>query len=720
MYTLIRIDDKALKQSEIQYREMYETNHAPMWIYDAVSLKIVSVNKAATSVYGYSHEQFLTKTMADITYIDDSVAEGDQDQAISKALKTDGNLRHIKVDGSVFYVNLSVHNIQFNGKPHMLAMVRDTTDQILYERSLDRINRYLQAEKRKLSETQLISKVAGWEFYPATNKLVWSDEFYEIFGVSKADKRPAFEIYLNHIFPDDRDMMLAGLQALITQGKQMDVTHRITAMDGSERYVRQLARLEAATPEVKVVGSAQDITELKLLEIEKNKYLYNFEDTLNSISDAFFALDKDMRIIRINEAFKQMTGLPTSEVVGESIFKIFPKERNRFYKHYKKALEEGVITKNEDYSEVLDKWIRMAAFPTDDGVSVYFSDISEDKLKDIKLKEAIERYELVAQATHDVIYDLDIVNDNIIYNTSLTHLINIPVDQIQYNLSWWRRLIHPDDANEVVLSQERVKTMRKTNWECEYRIYCGKGQYKYIMDQGYFVFNEAHEPIRLIGAIRDIDALKRSTQENKRLADLITRVNNMIIVTDVADKITWVNNAFEENTGHKLDKIVGKTPYEILNGPDFEKVLGPGFRNKLKQRKPFTTDLVVYTANRQAIWVSVEFTPFYNDDGKYSGYIAVYQNITSRKEKEDEIQRQNNFLRELAWLSSHQMRRPVATMLGLMNLIEVAETEKDKDEIIPMLGTSIREMDEIVHNIHIKINEALNNEEPSSINKNEN
>ncbi|MCD8740100.1 PAS domain S-box protein [Mucilaginibacter roseus] len=709
LFFLIRSDDKKLKQSESQYREMYESNHTPMWIYDAETFNIVSVNEAASKLYGYPPDEFLKKRMTDLAMPDQqncdksSVAEMHLQNAC-------GNSCHVKADGSVFYLNLSLRDIQFNGKPHMLAMVRDMTAQILYQQSLDKINRDLQEEKKKLSETQLISKVAGWEFYPAANNLIWSDEFYEIFGVSKEDKRPAFEIYVSHIFPEDRDLMLKGLHELVTKGKQMDVTHRITAIDGSMRYVRQLARLESVAPDVKVVGSAQDITELKTLEIERNKYLYNFEDTLNSISDAFFALDHDMRIIRINEAFRQMTGLPTAAVLGESIFTIFPKERNRFYPYYQRALKERVITKREDYSEVLDKWIRMAAFPTNDGVSVYFSDISEDKEKDIKLKEAVERYELVAQATHDVIYDMDIVNDSIIYNTSLTHLINIPFDQIQYNLAWWRSLIHPADAAEVVASQERVKRLRKTNWECEYRIYCGNGEYKYVMDQGYFVFNEQQEPIRLIGAIRDIDALKRSIQENKRLADIIKRVNNMIVVTDREEKITWVNNAFEHITGYTLSDIKGRLPYDVLSRPDAKEPLSAEFAEKLNEHKPFTTDMVIYTAENQELWVSAEFTPFNDGNNRYNGYIAVYQNITYRKEKEMEIQRQNNFLRELAWMSSHQMRRPVATMLGLMNLIDIADKEEDKSEILPMLGTSIREMDEIVHDIHTKINDALHNE----------
>jgi PAS domain-containing protein len=289
-------------------------------------------------------------------------------------------------------------------------------------------------------------------------------------------------------------------------------------------------------------------------------------------------------VTRINQAFKDIVGNRFTTIIGESIFTLFPKEMNRMYPYYQKALEERVIVRMEDYSLVLNKWIRLAAYPTDDGVAVYFSDITENKLKDIKLKEAVERYELLAQATKDVIYDLNIPADTIIYNASLTQLIDVSYEQITYNLEWWRSLIHPDDVAEVVTSQQKIKNEGKTNWACEYRINCGNGIYKYIMDQGYFIYNEQKEPVRLIGVIKDINDLKQSIQENKR---------------------------------------------------------------------------------------------------------------------------QNEFLKEVAWLSSHEIRRPVATMLGLMYLVDIAESNEEKEEAFELLKVTINEMDGIVHHIHSKINDAV-------------
>jgi PAS domain S-box-containing protein len=584
LYYLIKRNDKQLEQRENQYRNMYQGNPVPMWIYDQ-ALNIVSVNDAAISAYGYSRAEFLTKSILDIRLHQDTQKVVEAAKNLSGNLDLNGNWQHIKKDGSVIQVNITSQKITFNNSPNLLVMARDMTEQLLFEQRLEKINQEILSKKRNLRETQLISKVGGWEYFPDTRKLLWSDELYTLTGISKDDEREPFDIYLEHIFPEDRPMMIAGLNDLLTTGKTLDVTHRTKVLNGDTRYMRQLARLEAVPGmPPKVIGSMQDITELKELEVEKNRHLSNLENTLNSISDAFFALDYDMRVTRINQAFKDIVGNRFAKIVGESIFTLFPKEMNRMYPYYQKALEERVIVRMEDYSMVLNKWIRLAAYPIDEGVAVYFSDITEDKLKDIKLKEAVERYELLAQATKDVIYDLNIPADNIVYNASLTQLIDVSYEQITYNLEWWRSLIHPDDVIEVVQSQRKIKDEGKTNWACEYRINCGNGVYKYIMDQGYFIYNEHKEPVRLIGVIKDINDLKQSIQENKR---------------------------------------------------------------------------------------------------------------------------QNEFLKEVAWLSSHEIRRPVATMLGLMYLVDIADSDEEKEEAFELLKVTIKEMDGIVHQIHSKINDAV-------------
>ncbi|RYE35649.1 MAG: hypothetical protein EOP42_06275, partial [Sphingobacteriaceae bacterium] len=106
------------------------------------------------------------------------------------------------------------------------------------------------------------------------------------------------------------------------------------------------------------------------------------------------------------------------------------------------------------------------------------------------------------------------------------------------------------------------------------------------------------------------------------------------------------------------------------------------------------------------------FTP----DGKPDGYITIHNDITLRKEKGQKIIRQNKILKNIAWMSSHELRRPVASILGLINLINET-TGVERDEAIQMLNTCTQQLDDIIHNINHIIEQEITEENmlPQSI-----
>jgi PAS domain S-box-containing protein len=206
------------------------------------------------------------------------------------------------------------------------------------------------------------------------------------------------------------------------------------------------------------------------------------------------------------------------------------------------------------------------------------------------------------------------------------------------------------------------------------------------------------------------DQQRRSDDELKRLANIVTRVNNMIIITDENNHITWINQAVEERTGFHLREVTGKPPSEFFIGPE----TGMDVLSQIIQRKKaleiFSMDIGCYTKNGDRFWVHGEFTPLFDDDYEHTGYIAVYNDISWRKQKEDEITRQNDKLKEVAWLSSHKIRRPLANIMGLANVMRVASNMDEKVEIVESINQSAKELDKIVHEINAKINEEINSD----------
>ena len=709
LWYLIRRNNKRLIESEKQYRLIYEGGPLPKWIYDPLTFKFVSVNDVAVDTYGYSREEFLAMNIMDIRPSEDRMKVIESAKSVSTDLKQSGVWTHIKANGSRISVAISSQQIIFNNKPHVMVSAQNITDKLAYEQELKRLNNELKEEKRKLSETQQLAKIGGWEFYPNSQQLIWSDEMYFITGVKPQDGLNLFDLYVQQVHPDDRPAMTGGLHALITTGKPMDVIHRITFLNGQMRYIRQLAHLaldEDGKPH-KVIGSAQDITELKQMEQERNKYLFNLEDTLNSINEGFYTLDHDLVITKVNKRFELETGLISADVVGKNLKDAFPGIEGRLtYKQYKRVLRDNVTVRFEAYWRHFKKWHYVEAYPTAEGIAVYFIDITEKKEKDIQLEMAVSRYETVSKATHDVIYDYDMLNNHIAFYTDVTSLLECGIDDVGSTVEWWRGNVHPDDVHKVIESQLEVIGKGETNWKCEYRIKCGD-DYKHVYSQGYYIYNAANQPVRIIGAVKDIDELKKANEENKRLADIITKINNMVILMDVDHRVTWANKAFEDYAGYKLDEIKGRSPGEFLGSDK----LPPGTIDEIRIRKgnleTFTIDLTHYLRNGTTQWVNVEYTPLFDDGGKHTGYIAVHKNITTRKEREDKIYKQNKVLQEISWLSSHEIRRPVASILGLAYLAADVKEVEEKEQIIGMITTCAEELDGIVHTITNKISNEL-------------
>lgn len=200
----------------------------------------------------------------------------------------------------------------------------------------------------------------------------------------------------------------------------------------------------------------------------------------------------------------------------------------------------------------------------------------------------------------------------------------------------------------------------------------------------------------------------KANDEVQRLGNIITKVNNIIIITDQDNFITWVNKAFEDFSGYRFEEVAGYSPGTFFaNGETDLDLLSNILKNK-KAMKAFSSEVNCVKKFGEMFWVNGEFTPLFDDKKKFKGYIAVYNDITGLKQKETETIRQNDKLREVAWLSSHEVRRPLANIMGLTNLMKAAPTLDEKVEIVERLGLSADELDEIVHVINSKIHEEIN------------
>lgn len=196
--------------------------------------------------------------------------------------------------------------------------------------------------------------------------------------------------------------------------------------------------------------------------------------------------------------------------------------------------------------------------------------------------------------------------------------------------------------------------------------------------------------------------------EVKRLGGIITKVNNIIIITNTDNFITWVNKAFEDFTGYKYEEVAGYAPSTFFVGEETDLEILTGILDKKKAHESFSADVRCHSKQGDKFWVYGEYTPLFEPNDEFVGYIGVYNDITRIKQKEYEIIQQNNKLKEVAWISSHGVRRPLANIIGLANMMKDSHNMDEKIKILENIHKSADELDQMIHTINSTIETELN------------
>jgi diguanylate cyclase (GGDEF)-like protein/PAS domain S-box-containing protein len=130
-----------------------------------------------------------------------------------------------------------------------------------------------------------------------------------------------------------------------------------------------------------------------------------------------------------------------------------------------------------------------------------------------RLQQSLERFEIVARATNDVVWDWNLVTDQLWLNDNFCSVFGYAPAEVGAYVDAWTSRIHPDDAARVRQEIRSAIDRGERVWTAEYRLRRKDGSYANVLDRGLPLRDSAGQPVRMIGAMVDISERKRAERK---------------------------------------------------------------------------------------------------------------------------------------------------------------------------------------------------------------
>lgn len=148
---------------------------------------------------------------------------------------------------------------------------------------------------------------------------------------------------------------------------------------------------------------------------------------LENMSDAFFALDRQWRLVYMNRVAEQIFGDKRENFLGRNLWEVFPESVGGvFYQQYHRAMAEGTTVEFEAFGPGLQKWLEVRAHPSREGLSVFFRDVTGRRMTDM-----MRHYmEALIAVSSDAIIGKTLDGRVICWNKGAEHLYGYTADEM--------------------------------------------------------------------------------------------------------------------------------------------------------------------------------------------------------------------------------------------------------------------------------------------------
>ena len=604
-----------LRASEERFRYLFDNNPHPMWAYDLKTLEFLAVNDAAVGKYGYTREEFLRMTIADIRPKEDVERLQKHLEIPRPSLQHSGEWRHKLKDGTLIDVDISSHTLKLSGRESALVVAQDITERRRAEGAVRASEERFRAMiENGLDDISLLDIHGNllWESPAVVRNLGYPENAF------------VGQNIFNIVHPEDKAWTNTLYTRLIeVPGSRQEGKFRLQRSDGTWRWVEAIVTNMLDNPSVQaIVVNYRDITERKQAE-------ENYQAIFERAVEGVFQSSPEGRYINVNPAMARIYGYASPQEMIESIHDIAqqiylePQDRTEFTRLFN---IDGSVNNFEMKNKRKDGsiiWTSTTArtVRSTDGKLLYYEgflqDITERKQAEEALHASEERYRGIFDGVQDAIFVESLKGEILDVNQRACEIFGYShaefiTKQVIDIVPSEEHLIRLWDDEDISLEHSYETINVRANGE----------QFPVEIRGGFYEFGD-HKLFLVV--LRDITERKQAEATIRSLAKFPEENPNPILRIGKDGQIIYANTA-----SHKWLTGWGAS----LNDPLPEEwlvLVADAYQRDTKQ----TLDIAI----RDHVY-AILIVPFPGE-----GYTNVYgQDVTENKRTEDKLRYQANLL----------------------------------------------------------------------------
>ena len=360
---------------------------------------------------------------------------------------------------------------------------------------------------------------------------------------------------------------------------------------------------------------------------------------LERMGDAYCEVDGEWRVAYLNERAVELVEFDADELLGERIWDQFPGVAGTESEAaLREAAESGEPAEFEQHVDRLGADLVVNAYPLDDGLALYFRDVTEKRERERELREVSERLRLAVEGADVGVWDWNVRTDEVRFDERWAAMLGHDTDEIDFDLSTWEERVHPDDIDDAWDAIEAHFAGETDVYRSDFRMRTKSGDWKWIRDRGRVVERtDDGEPLRAVGIHIDVTEEKERERDLERYRRIVDELPESVCIYDADGRITLANDHTADVLEADSEALVGRSSRLI----DRIRATGDGDRFAALvdgDRESLTGTVEVDLPREPEAIVDYGLTRLVIDE-EFDGVLGISRDVTDERQRQRRLER---------------------------------------------------------------------------------